>query len=422
MALKGKISDYQEFVAELNANLDEWLKTPRGEWEAFAVKSVNGLASEEVRRLVSLDNRRQNGIFFTDSKLANRVLRGLQPVFTKQSKIYDPACGAGNLLISVADYLRSESQMLMNEGSFMGTDIHKPFLEAARLRFLINELLFSPDCKSDKIKKKDARFVVKQCDGLFHNEFYQKATHIFTNPPFNLVQTKEKLDWSQGQVSAAALFMDKIVQYVNTGTSIYAILPDVLRSGTRYEKWRRHITKQCVVERIELLGQFDKYADVDVFSIHLTKKSRQFKVGKSTFEKAKINTDAKVVEDTFNVCVGPVVDNRDEKIGPVRNFVVSKGLEGWTTQTRFNLLRSHSGKSFKSPFIVIKRTSRMGDAQRAIATIINSKRNVYVDNHLIVLQPKSGTLNDCKKMLENLKKIETDNWINNRSFDYLHFY
>ena len=104
MALKGKISDYQEFVAELNANLDEWLKTPRGEWEAFAVKSVNGLASEEVRRLVSLDNRRQNGIFFTDSKLANRVLRGLQPVFTKQSKIYDPACGAGNLLISVADY------------------------------------------------------------------------------------------------------------------------------------------------------------------------------------------------------------------------------------------------------------------------------------------------------------------------------
>ena len=56
----------------------------------------------------------------------------------------------------------------------------------------------------------------------------------------------------------------------------------------------------------------------------------------------------------------------------------------------------------------------MGDAQRAIATIINSKRNVYVDNHLIVLQPKSGTLNDCKKMLENLKKIETDNWINNK--------
>jgi hypothetical protein len=38
VALKGKISDYQEFVAELNANLDEWLKTPRGEWEAFAVK------------------------------------------------------------------------------------------------------------------------------------------------------------------------------------------------------------------------------------------------------------------------------------------------------------------------------------------------------------------------------------------------
>lgn len=414
MATKGKISDYQQFVEDLNANLRSWLKAPKSEWETFAVKSVNGLASEEVRRLVSLENRKLDGVFFTESTLANRVLQGLQPIFKRNSKIYDPACGAGNLLISVADYLRSGKIILKKDGSFMGTDIHAPFVEAARLRFLINELLFFRSSTSDFMQKKDALFTAKQCDGLTQNEFYTQATHIFTNPPFNLVRTKENLTWSKGQVSAAALFIDKIVQNVNAGTSICAILPDVLRSGSRYEKWRRHITKQCVVEKMELLGQFDKYADVDVFSIRFTKKSKQFVTGTSTFEKAKENAKEKTVEDIFHVCVGPVVDNRDKKMGQVRNFIVSKGLEGWTKQTQFSLTRAHLGKSFKSPFIVVKRTSRMGDSQRAIATIINAKRNVYVDNHLIVLQPKSGRLDDCKEMLRNLKKTETDNWINNK--------
>ena len=414
MATNGKISDYQQFVTSLDSNLRTWLKTPKSEWETYAVKSVNGLASEEVRRLVSLESRRQDGIFFTDSVLANRVLQGLRPVFNRDSKIYDPTCGAGNLLISVADYLRSGKVLLKKEGSFMGTDIHAPFIEAARLRFLINELLFFGGNTTNFMQKTDILFATKQCDGLLHNEFYTQATHIFTNPPFSLIQINEKLDWSQGQVSAAALFMDKIIKNIHTGTSICAILPDVLRSGSRYEKWRRHITKQCVVEKIELLGQFDKYADVDVFSIRLTKKSKQFPIGKSTFEKAKETEIAKTVEDTFKVCVGPVVDNRDKKIGPVRNFIVSKGMEGWTKQTKFTLTRAHSGRSFKSPFIVVKRTSRMGNSQRAIATIINAKNNVYVDNHLIVLQPKSGMLEDCQEMLKNLKKTETDNWINNK--------
>lgn len=414
MGTKGKISDYEEFVEALNTNLGIWLKRPRSEWETNAVKCVNGLASEEVRRLVSLKNRRQDGVFFTDSVLANRVLLGLGPVFNKESKIYDPACGAGNLLISVADYLRSKKLVLKNLGSFMGTDIHETFVKAARLRFLINELLFSDDNTSSFLQKTDAQFAAKLCDGLLQNEYYQEATHIFTNPPFNLLHSKENLDWSQGQISAAALFMDKIVQNVNPGTSICAILPDVLRSGSRYEKWRRHIIKQCVIEKTELLGQFDKFADVDVFSIRLTKKSKQFKARKSNLEKLKKNTDAKTVEATFNICVGPVVDNRDKKTGPVRNFIVSKGLKGWTKQTHFSLTRAHSGKSFKSPFIVIKRTSRMGNSQRAIATIINAERNVYVDNHLIILQPKSGKLDDCREMLKNLKRIETDNWLNNR--------
>ncbi len=86
------------------------------------------------------------------------------------------------------------------------------------------------------------------------NEHYDKATHIIVNPPFNLVSTTENLACSQGKVSSAALFIDKIVQNINPGTSIYAILPDVLRSGSMYEKWRQMVQQNCTTETAKLLG------------------------------------------------------------------------------------------------------------------------------------------------------------------------
>ena len=56
----------------------------------------------------------------------------------------------------------------------------------------------------------------------------------------------------------------------------------------------------------------------------------------------------------------------------------------------------------------------MGDAQRAVATIINMPNSVFVDNHLIVLTPKSGTLRDCKKAIEILKDSKTDDWLDDK--------
>lgn len=116
----------------------------------------------------------------------------------------------------------------------------------------------------------------------------------------------------------------------------------------------------------------------------------------------------------FDVCVGPVVDNRDPHEGTIRKYIVSRGLEGWSETKDVPLNRKHKGKSFSSPFVVIKRTSRASDPHRAIATIINMPNPVYVDNHLIVLKPKSGTLKDCFKALEIFKDKRTDDWINDQ--------
>ena len=161
------------------------------------------------------------------------------------------------------------------------------------------------------------------------------------------------------------------------------------------------------------MGQFDKYANVDVYAVMMTKREKV--VAKITKDKkvksANIN-HAQTINDLFDVCVGPVVDNRDVKEGPLLPYIVSRGLQGWSVQTDIPLTRQHQGKSFESPFVVIKRTSRMGDISRAVATIINIPTPVYVDNHLIILKPKSGEISDCQKALTELKSSRTHNWLN----------
>jgi hypothetical protein len=408
------IGNYKEFVNFLDLELQAFAIDVSNDWKNNALKCVDGLAADELRRLVDLETRRKDGIFFTNSELAKRVFEELKPNFSDKSLIYDPACGAGNLLIAAHNFISKTNTKIASEKYLYGTDKYAEFVNAAKLRLSMNQLLISnSDAVSHKVKIVKPNFNIVEADGLKQNEYYENATHIIVNPPFNLVAVDEKLDWSKGKVSAAALFIDKIIQNISQGVSIYAILPDVLRSGSRYDKWRKMVEQNCVIGKTKLLGQFDKHADVDVFAIKLTKrrKSVSLNIKETKPEKSKKN---KVIEDLFDVCVGPVVDNRDAFEGPNRKYIISKGLKGWTVQTGIKLTRKHKGKSFEGPFVVIKRTSRMGDSQRAIATIINIVNPVFVDNHLIILKPKSGTLKDCRKVLSILKDSKTDNWLNQK--------
>lgn len=412
MIQEKEIANYKKFVDFLKSELSSFYSAPEEEWRSKATKCVNGLASLELRRLVNLETRRKYGTFFTDSVLARQVLNFLKPDFTKTSIVYDPACGAGNLLICVANYLFDKKINLEGNGLLLGTDIHEEFIEAAKTRLLMNELLLAQDNLTQFSNFYKSQFSIQLANSLQPNEFYNKATHIVINPPFNLMLPDEKLSWSRGKVSAAALFLDKVIEHVNPGTSIYAILPDVLRSGTRYEKWRNIIAQKCNSGKAKLLGQFDKHTDVDVFAIKLTKKKKTSFAIKPTVDTSK--KPQRTIDDIFHVCVGRVVDYRDPHEGKRRGYVVSKGLKGWTENRRINLKRKHKGKAFESPFVVIKRTSRKGDAQRAVAAIINTPGPVYVDNHLIILKPKSGTLKDCYMALSNLKMTKTDFWLNDK--------
>jgi len=404
---------YVAFIETLKANIATFVSTPKTEWDKIATHSVNGLAGEELRRLVGIDTRRASGAFFTDSELAEKVLSIVKPKFTAKSLVYDSACGAGNLLIAARNYMQASGLQLPWEKHLRGTDIHAEFVDTAKLRLTTNALLKSRIATAAILQKeKGKKYVIRKADGLKTNSYYKVATHIYVNPPFNQVTTGEKLTWAKGKVSAAALFIDKIIQHCNPGTSIIAILPDVLRSGTRYEKWRAMVERECTEEHKELLGRFDKFADVDVYVLHLIKRPVPLQIPEDATLPVEANQS--VLEDLFDICVGPVVDNRDDHTGDLHDYIISRGLIGWSTQGEVEKKRQHVGKKFEGPFVVIKRTSRKEDSHRAVATIINTHLPAYVDNHLIVLQPKSGLLRDCKTALRILRDPRTDEWINDR--------
>jgi hypothetical protein len=402
---------YEPFVQELQRQVATFISQPRHTWREAALKYTNGFAAEELRRLVDLDTRRKFGAFFTDTTLAGAVLNFFLPDFTEESFIYDPACGTGNLLISVAEYCNNNGRSINLKKQLLGTDIHNEFVRAARLRLMTEYLLKLNVTNNCQVTPDE--FSIVQGNGLEDNPFFKKATHFFVNPPFNQIAYSEKLGWANGKVSAASLFVKKILDYCNPGASVIAILPDVLKSGSRYKKWRGEIEQKANVGQIKLLGQFDNYADVDVYAISLTRKTRKNgRLKKLNQLDSNLRHNKLVISDLFKVSVGTVVDNRDIHQGECRPYVVSRGLEGWTVQKVISKTRKHLGKAIIGPFVVIKRTSRLTDKKRAIATIINSKEPTYVDNHLIVLRPKTRTLKACKEVVSILKEQRINEWIN----------
>ncbi|MBN9298239.1 MAG: N-6 DNA methylase [Filimonas sp.] len=399
------MKEYKPFVKDLQALVAGFQGRNDLQWKEKAISSINGLASHELRSRVPLEERRSSGAFFTDTLLGSEILNSYKLTFGNRVVFYDPACGAGNLLISAKSHYEKQLSQKRVRLEVSGTDIHSEFIDASKLRLSIFDLLHQ-----NPAKDYSEQFIVT--NGLQPNLFYESATHIFTNPPFNQIEASRSIKWATGKVSAAALFIDAIINNTNPGTEIIAILPDVLRSGSRYQKWRAHVSKYCEIDNIKLLGQFDSFTDVDVFSVMLKKKNLATEESNHDWNTSVVNPSK--VSDFFDVSVGTVVDNRDPHEGIKRPYLISRGLKGWTELRHTDLKRKHKGKMIKSPFVVVKRTSRHGDNHRAIATLVVMPEPVYVDNHLIVLKPLKGGIKACKKLLKSLKSQSTDKWIDDQ--------
>lgn len=380
-------------------------------------RTLDGEPSRELKRLVPLSSRRASGAFFTGADLAAKVAGLLRPTLDANSVIFDPACGAGDLLLACVDLLPVPSSLddtlAKWTNCLIGRDIHRQFVHAAKLRLALKALTKFGSPKATRPAISNFFTDIRVRSGLADREAYQKASHLILNPPFGMVQAPMGCSWAEGLVTEAALFIESAVGMSRPGTQLVAILPDVLRSGSRYAKWRTMVSRQASHLLASVHGLFDDSADVDVFILSLII-SQGSQLSQNSSWTEDLTSSYKVVSDVFEVHVGPVVDFRDAHRGRWQPYLVAKSLPVRSEVVTVSRKRRSDKRLFSPPFVAVRRMSRPGDVRRANATLIRSGDPVAVDNHLLALIPRDRSLATCRELMSILERPETNVWLNNR--------
>jgi hypothetical protein len=372
------------------------------------------LALENIPRAT----RRKTGIFFTSSLLARKAIRSAIDKVDNATLFLDPACGAGDLLLTCAELLPIEKDLELTLHSWgerlTGYDLRNDFVRLAKARLFLAAVLRSGRAQHKELSYSDNWFPrLVQGNYLEKPSVLQATSTIVMNPPYHLVDAPKACKWATGKVSSAALFLDYCIDNAALNSRIVAILPDVLRSGSRYENWRNHILKNASIEKVNLWDRFDQTADIHVFILHL-QVTKAASSRKKSWNNQSRGQKEKRIGDDFEVHVGAVVPYRDRKVGKIYPYLIAKDLPVWKTVADILPKRRFSGTVYQPPFVVVRRTSRPEDQHRAVGTIILGHIPVAVENHLLVLQPKDKTIETCKRLLANLQRPKTTDWLNRR--------
>ena len=384
------------------------------EWRKRLALCLDGEPSRILREQVPRIDLRRQGAYFTSFRLAKR-LATVAISQTSSLKICDPACGAGDLLLAAAQKLPLQptfQDTLSEWGRLLsGFDISSQFVRLTKARLiLLAAKLHGIRPPFDSSIPLHPFPNIKVDNSLTSSQYMSEIDIIIMNPPFGYALAPANCDWASGRVNVAALFVERAIRNVPEGSRIIAILPDVLRSGSRYVAWRESIRVSGSMLCEKPLGLFDKWTDVDVYLFHFEKNLN--------FDKSSTgylpNWATHGIGTRFSVHVGSVIPHRHAEIGPHAPYINSRSLPSWGELTKIESRRQFTGRLFEPPFVCVKRTSRPDSGRRAIATLVCGNKPVAVENHLIVLLPRDGTIQTCRKLMCRLASPKTDRWLNTR--------
>lgn len=390
--------------------------------------ATNGQLYKTLRKDVPIAQLHASGAFFTGETMANQLVASIPAAELATLTALDPTCGGGDLLLALARRLSLRATLaetLTQWGQQLyGLDIHLEFVRATRTRLLllasfrglqeVGQSFF--DCPV--LTPKQAFPNVIQANSL--NQDWPVTDYKLLNPPFNRVPIPAWYRLATGRVSQAALFVYKSLEQAQEGSTILAILPDVLRSGSYYNRWRQHITLEAEVQAIQGLGQFDEATNVDVFLLTMKAQTQVLQQLVSWVNCQPAPENTQTIGQKYSVRVGRVVPHRDkEDKGEVYPYLNVHSVPAWGNIVAGQEERRYIGTTFTPPFVAVRRTSRANDLWRAVGTIIQAKNEkqpeqVAVENHLLVIKPDSGLLSDCEALLEQLRDPRTNDWLNER--------
>ena len=385
------------------------------EWKRRLLACLDGEPGDVLRREEKCEALRKQGAYFTGAGMATKVANTVAVASDSQLKYFDPTCGAGDLLLGIAKRLPvrgtlEETISIWGE-RLAGFDISPEFVRATKARLV---LLAAKRCgvrpaeTDTELHRAFPRIV--EADFLSNSTATHLADVVVMNPPFGYASAPNGCTWAQGRVNAAAMFVERAIRDARKGARITAILPDVLRSGSRYARWRDAIGTFGSIRRERSLGIFNRWADVDVYLLDY--RVHREKTRASAAPSGSVRRTG--VSERFKVHVGPVVPHRHPEIGPEVPYIHARSLPPWGECTRIVESRRFSGRLFRPPLVAVRRTSRPDDKKRAVASLVLSGEPIAVENHLLVLLPNDGTVTACRNLLARLRSGKTDDWINSR--------
>jgi hypothetical protein len=388
-------------------------------WKRSTAPVLNGEPWNELRRVTNLESLRRSGAFFTSGRLARTAIQLPSRTNLPSAGLigFDPACGTGDLLLIIARHLSQRETLTETldywSGHLAGLDKFPQFIRLAKIRLALLALHLGAKPTVRKSFDLSRYFPEIKCgDGLKASNEFRRANFIALNPPFFLTKASHDCTWATGRITAAAQFMEHAVLNAREGTHLVGILPEVLRTGTSYGRWRALVEQHTQKGDVRHLGLFDNRADVHVFVLSATRMKP--KKPKAIDWWRQTNRPHQTVSDLFQVHVGPVVPHRHRRVGPTLPYVHARSATAWKRIDELEETRKFRGTTFRGPFVVIRRTSRPEDRHRAVGTLIGTREEVAVENHLIICTPTSGTIADCKKLLAELRKPETNKFLNER--------
>lgn len=415
---QGALHNYSHFLGEVTSAFTDIIQTNTIDNDRVH-HLLNGGASQALQAYVDRGTRVEFGMFFSGHRLATEVAKLLHDKLLHGAVLADPACGAGDLLLaclSLSPIHRDIHSTIEAWGKrVIGLDIHKEMAATTRARIALlaatrvyeqgNLLTNSIPGTFDLLSR------VQSGNYFAQPEVFRDADCVVMNPPFTEIDSPINCSWSTGKVQQAAVFTDAVVAAAKINQEIVAVLPDVLRSGTRYSRWRQLISESADILNINVFGRFDSKTDVDVFIIHLRKREPGSVSKGIQWPRSEQINQAKVMSDLFKVSVGAVVPHRHKHIGQWVPYV-DVGSAPANTDIENLKSRRFTGTLHKGPFIALRRTSSPSDRYRAVGSLIKTSDYIAVENHLIVLQPHDGTLKSCRKLMHLLRRDYVNEWLN----------
>ncbi|MFA4103563.1 N-6 DNA methylase [Serratia nevei] len=143
-----------------------------------------------LRTNESINTLRDSGVFFTGEELSAECAHRISHTLQHDSKIVDPCCGAGNLLIALSKYLPvaaalSETLSMWNSMLY-GYDLYEDFIYAAKLRLVLEAIRRGVIVDEINLGKNiNSLTNIKVLDFLSRSVSYEAYTHVIINPPYN---------------------------------------------------------------------------------------------------------------------------------------------------------------------------------------------------------------------------------------------